>query len=77
MPFTVDAIAELQGALYFRSGDDVYQLNDLVNSDSGAPFETLVELPYMDFKSPGQLKVINGVSIRNARISALSRRIAS
>lgn len=63
MPFTVDAIAELQGALYFRSGDDVYQLNDLVNSDSGAPFETLVELPYMDFKSPGQLKVITGVDL--------------
>jgi hypothetical protein len=61
MPFTVDAITELQGVLYFRSADDVYQFTDQVNADSGAAYEVLLEMPYMDFKSPGQTKIIYGI----------------
>lgn len=63
MPFTVDAMAELEGVLYFRSGDNVYQLTDQVSSDDGAFFEALLELPYMDFKSPGQSKVVHGIDL--------------
>lgn len=63
LPFTVDAFAELQGVLYIRSGDNIYTLNEEVSTDDGQPFEVLLELPYMDFKSPGQTKRIYGVDL--------------
>ncbi|MBK5570097.1 hypothetical protein [Ensifer sp. SSB1] len=63
LPFTVDAFAELQGVLYIRSGDNIYQLSDEVSADDGQPFEVLLELPYMDFKSPGQTKRVYGVDL--------------
>lgn len=60
---SVDAFAELGQALYIRSGDSVYKLDDSVSTDDGAQFEVLIELPYMNFKSPGQLKRITGVDV--------------
>lgn len=59
--FPVDAVAELGKKLYFRSGDDVYMFDENSNTDGGRQFETLIELPYMDFKKPGQLKMIQGI----------------
>lgn len=59
--FPVDAVAELGKKLYFRSGDDVYMFDENSNTDGGSQFETLIELPYMDFKKPGQLKMIQGI----------------
>lgn len=63
LPFTVDAVAELQGVLYLRSGDNVYQFSEDVYADNGVNFEVLLELPYMDFKLPGNLKSIYGFDI--------------
>jgi hypothetical protein len=63
MPFTVDAVAELLGVLYLRSGDNVYKFSESVYADSGVNFEVLLELPYMDFKSPGNLKRIYGFDL--------------
>lgn len=59
----VDAFAELGQELYIRSGDTVYRLDDAVSTDDGTQFEVLVELPHMDFKSPGQLKQITGIDV--------------
>lgn len=59
----VDAFAELGQTLYIRSGDAVYKLDDSVSTDDGSQFEVLIQLPYMDFKSPGELKQITGADI--------------
>lgn len=59
--FPVDAVAELGQNLYFRSGDNVYVLDQEAHTDDGEPFEVLIQLPYMNFKKPGELKVIHGI----------------
>lgn len=58
--FPVDAVAELGRNLYFRSGDDVYLFDEEANTDGGQQYEVLIELPYMDFKKPGALKMVQG-----------------
>ncbi len=63
LPFAVDAITQLNGVLYLRTGDDVYQFDDTVSTDNGVEYEVLLELPYMDFKAPGQLKQIVGFDL--------------
>lgn len=63
IPGNVDSFAELGQELYIRSGDTVYKLDPSAGTDDGSEFEVLIELPYMDFKSPGQLKQIYGVDL--------------
>lgn len=63
LPNAVDAFAELGQELYIRSGDDVFKLDPESYTDDGLQFEVLLDLPYMDFKSPGQLKRIYGADI--------------
>lgn len=60
---SVDAFAELGQELYIRSGDSVYKLDEAASTDDGTQYEVLIELPYMNFKSPGQLKRITGVDV--------------
>ena len=63
LPFPVDAMDELDGVLYLRSGDDVYKLDENAHTDDGTPYEVMLELPYMNFKSPGVLKRVYGVDL--------------
>jgi len=63
LPNAVDAFAELGQELYIRSGDDVFKLDPESYTDDGLQFEVLLDLPYMDFKSPGQLKRIYGADV--------------
>lgn len=63
MPFDVDAIAERLGVLYLRSGDDVYRFDEDIKTDDGVEYEVLLEMPYMDFKTPGVLKRITAIDI--------------
>ena len=63
LPSDVDAFAELGQELYIRSGDSVYKLDPSVSTDDGTQFEVLLDLPYMDFKTPGQLKRIYGADL--------------
>lgn len=63
MPFTIDAMAELHGVFYMRSGDNIYKFTDEVSTDDGNEYEVLLELPYMDFKAPGHTKHILGVDL--------------
>lgn len=59
--FVVDAVAELGKKLYFRSGDDIYLFDENAYTDGGLQYETLIELPYMDLKKSGQLKMLVGI----------------
>lgn len=59
--FPVDAVAEYGKHLYFRSGDDVYIFDENEATDGGIPFEVMLELPWMDLKKPGELKMIQGI----------------
>lgn len=59
--FEVDAVAELGKNLYFRSGDEVYVFDEEESTDGGVPFEVMLELPWMDFKKPGELKMVQGI----------------
>lgn len=63
LPNAVDAFAELGQELYIRSGDSVYKLDPTVSTDDGLQFEVLLDLPYMDLKTPGQLKRIYGADL--------------
>lgn len=63
LPSSVDAFAEMGQELYIRSGDDVFKLDPNTYTDDGLQFEVLLDLPYMDFKSPGQLKHIYGADV--------------
>lgn len=63
LPNAVDAFAELGQELYIRSGDSVYKLDPAVSTDDGLQFEVLLDLPYMDLKTPGQLKRIYGADL--------------
>lgn len=60
---TVDAFAELGQELYIRSGDSVYKLDEAASTDDSTQYEVLIELPYMNFKSPGMLKRITGIDV--------------
>jgi hypothetical protein len=59
----VDAFAELGQALYIRSGDSVYRIDEAAKTDDGVQFEVLIDLPYMDLKTPGSLKRIYGADV--------------
>lgn len=63
LPGEVDAFAELAQVLYVRIGDSVYRLDQDSYTDAGQQYEVLIDLPYMDFKSPGELKQIRGVDL--------------
>jgi hypothetical protein len=63
LPSSVDAFAELGQELYIRSGDNVYKLDPSVCADQGAPFEVVLQLPYMNLKTPGLRKIVHGADI--------------
>lgn len=59
-PFAIDAAAVYAGTLYLRAGDVVYTLSRSAYADNTTPPTVTVELPYMNLKSPGVLKMITG-----------------
>lgn len=63
LPVAVEAWAELEGELYVRSGDDVYKLDEDKFTDDGVPYEVTVQIPWMNFKSPGVLKHMYGIDL--------------
>lgn len=60
-PFTIEDVTELDGDLYFRAGDAVFLFSESANDDAGNPFTVSIEFPYLDFKTPGVLKMIQGM----------------
>jgi hypothetical protein len=63
MPVAVEGMAELNGELYIRTGDLVYKFSESAYKDGNNEFEVLLEMPYMDFKSPGSLKQIYAIDV--------------
>lgn len=70
LPVKVDYITDHGGQLYLRSGDDVYQIDDTnsvfedqVPGAADQDYEMRIELPFLNFKSPGVLKYISGFDI--------------
>ncbi|WAW09890.1 hypothetical protein NB640_11820 [Oxalobacter vibrioformis] len=63
LPFDVDALAELDGVLYLRSGDDVYQLSEEQHTDDGEEYEVVLQMAYLDFKSDGMLKRVYAIDL--------------
>lgn len=61
LQFEVDAVAELGKRLYFRSGNEIYAFDETAYTDAGIQYEVMIELPWMDFKRPGELKMIHGI----------------
>jgi len=71
-PFAISDVTEMNGDLYFRSGDTVYRFDEAQNDDAGMVFVVTVEFAYLDFQSPGVLKMITGmdaVMVGEAKIS--------
>ena len=63
LPITVDAVTELEGVLYLRSGDVVYLFDHNGFDDDGTPIEVDIELPFMDCKQPGVLKQFSAMDV--------------
>ena len=59
----VDAVAQLGQDLYIRSGDDIYLFDSEAATDAGERYECYLEMPWMDFKRPGVLKMVYGMDI--------------
>jgi hypothetical protein len=59
-PLTIDATATLRGKLYVRSQDTVYVVDPSAFSDDGDIPEVLVQMPYVDCKLPGVMKLFTG-----------------
>ena len=60
-PFEITDVTEMEGDLFFRSGNSVYKLNEAVYDDAGNLFDVDIEFAYLDFQSPGVLKMITGM----------------
>lgn len=60
-PFALDYIDELNADLFIRAGNNVYKLNQSVKTDDGVLYPVVIEMAYLDFKSPGMLKQIIGM----------------
>ena len=60
-PWAVTGAATLNGALYVRAGDTVYRIDENAHQDDMTAPQVVVEFPFLDFKKPGSLKLIQGV----------------
>lgn len=59
LPF--DAMTELNGVVYIRSGDAVYQLDAATYTDNGTAIAVSLETAFVDMQSPQDLKQIYGL----------------
>lgn len=60
-PYAISDVTEMDGDLYFRAGDSVYRFDQDAVNDAGVDFEVRLDFPFLDFKSPGMLKMIHGM----------------
>lgn len=60
-PWVIDDVAVLNGRYYVRQGNDVYLLDENTHQDGNAAPEVIVELPFVDCKAPGVLKMFTGM----------------
>lgn len=70
--FRISDIAELAGNLYLRSGNSVYLVDPTAFQDDGVDIEVVFEMPFQDFKKPGQRKHVHGLDIVQEGSGSLS-----
>jgi hypothetical protein len=71
-PYSIDAVAQLDGFLYLRAGDDLYYLDETMLTDDGVAFQGVVWWPHLDCGNPGrnkQLLTVDVVGYGSAKIS--------
>lgn len=74
MPFAVDDATVLNGKLYLREGNNVYRVDENTHQDGPTAPQVVIEFPLLDFKSPGALKIIQGVDFVGRGTVSLSYR---
>ena len=62
-PFEIDATAQLGETLFLRSGDTIYRVSEDATTDAGAPIESIVQWPWLDFGTPGVTKMLQTVDV--------------
>lgn len=62
-PFAIDGFAQLGNALYIRSGDNVYVVDESATTDNGTAINGIAQWPWLDFGRPGVTKVLQGVDV--------------
>lgn len=62
-PFTIEAMEELGGKFYLRSGNNVYLVNENTYTDNGVAFTSSIQTAYLNAKEPGQDKLWHGVDV--------------
>lgn len=60
-PFGIEDVAILDNVVYIRNGDKVYKFDDTYYTDDGVAIKCRVVFPFLDFKKPGVLKIIQGM----------------
>lgn len=60
-PWNIDDAATMNGSLYLREGNNVYLVDEDEHQDGGAAPEVVIEMPFVDCKAPGVLKLFQGV----------------
>ncbi len=73
-PFPINDVTELEGELYFRSGDTIYLFDKSSTTDAGVLFEVMIEFPYLDFQAPGVLKQVLGMDAVMIGTAAISHK---
>lgn len=62
-PFEIDATAQLGETLFLRAGDTIYRVSEDATTDAGAPIESIVQWPWLDFGTPGVTKMLQTVDV--------------
>jgi len=59
-PFTIEHFAQLRGDLYLRHGDKVSKVVKDEQYDDGVSFNSVIQWPWLNFRSPGRDKMMMG-----------------
>lgn len=62
-PWPLEDTTQLNGQLYFRTGDDLMLVDPEAVDDDGVEFEGVIETPALDMGSPGVSKMMVGMDI--------------
>jgi hypothetical protein len=60
-PFQLDDVTVLDNIVYVRNGDNVYKFDETYYVDGTTPIKVSVVFPFLDFKKPGLLKIIQSM----------------
>lgn len=71
-PYTLDAVAQLDGLLYIRSGDTLYYLDETAVTDDGVQFQGVVWWPHLDMGQIGRLKQLLTVDVIGYGVAKIS-----